>query len=177
MFQNKKVALTNPMYQIYNMMYFARWAIYLFGIVTYRGRVRTISGLMVMANLVSTIWSLFSLPSMRKPAGYLILVSEIFLFIRHSIQAMFWIDQFSKTSKLGQKWVNSYSVIMFFSYILGTLVEFVLLFEPLYSKASEEVRDSNNGPSPSQQLDIVQLDNGGELEERIHTYKTRRSSN
>lgn len=150
MFFNKSAARQSIMCKLYNPLYFFRWILFAFIGFTWWNKVRTVYFLHCISDIVAIVWTILVLKQMRKPAGILILVSETFLFFRHLLQWINWLDFAGDKdqSQAGTDWIT---VLTLICYVLGTCVEFALLFEPLYgSGEGKEEETVNNGPTPSQ---------------------------
>jgi hypothetical protein len=174
MFQKKDVALQSPLTQYYNPLWMFRWAAYLFIAFTFWNKVRSVYILFLIGNVISVAWTVIALKSFNKPAGIMILVSEVFILLRHLSHLAHFGSQFGD-NEMSQFWTDFWTHIAFWAYLFGTLIEFGLLFEPLYS---DNKAANNEGPkekTPSQELDDLEIGQEDDLENRINTYKTMRS--
>jgi hypothetical protein len=187
MFQNRETASKSFLSKVYNATYIFRWMFYSFIAVTFFNRTRSTYFIFTVGGVVAIIWTILTLKHFNKPAGILILLSEIFVFLRHLVQWLNFIDYADGDSYFKQGFTNFLTNVAFFSYLFGSLIELALLFEPFYSKNSQanpqttntdNNNANNNGQvdqTPSQQLDELEIDADGELENRINTYKTMKS--
>ena len=121
---------------------------------------------LVIGGVIAIVWTIFALRSFNKPAGILILLSEIFLLLRHTVQLINVGDQFG-ADKMSQFLTDLFTHVAFWSYIVGTFIEFALLFEPLYS--SNQVASS-----PSADVNF-QGNSNNDLDNRVSSYKTMKS--
>jgi hypothetical protein len=166
MHQDKKLATANPVAKFYNSAYLFRWLIVVFLAVTWFNKPRTMYWIIVIIDLAFVIMCGMSLGTFYKPLGVLIIISEVLTFLRHLVQIFNWMDQ-AGSGEMAQFWVDLFTHIAFWSYILSTLIEFVLLFAPLFSGSGSE-----NAASEDVKLD---LESNNELGNKISTYKTMKS--
>jgi hypothetical protein len=137
MFQKKNIAVQSFLSKIYNFIFLLRWATYMGGSNIFDNA--PIHGFVFFSvvNILIIIITIVYFKSFHKTAGILILVSEIFLLLRHLALLMFFIDRFEGRS-LSQFWVDFGTHTAFWSYIIGTLIEVTLVFEPWFRPSNKE---------------------------------------
>lgn len=172
MFMNKGVAIQSWTTAFISGLFMLRWAIYTFLAVTFYNKVRTCYYIFFAGNIISVAWVAYarSKGAFNKPAGIMILISEFLVFFGQMSTMINVIDQFGRNS-MRQFWVSLNTQIIFWSYLIGTIIEFLLLFEPLYSNSAPA---KPQGITPSMELANQQA--ARELEERVQNYNTMRSN-
>jgi hypothetical protein len=168
MFQNKAIATKNIFSQFYNSFVFLRWILYVLFATTFTHKPRSVGILLVFGGVVAVVWTIGTFKSFRRLPAILILLSEIFLLLRHSAQIINLGDQLG-ADKMSQFWTDFLTHTAFWSYIFGTIIEFVLIFEPIISghKSADPV-----AVSAEMEFDIK---SNHDLENRVSTYKTMKS--
>lgn len=109
--------------------------------------------------------------SFYKLSGILIFFSEWLILLRHVQQIVNWIDQ-AGTGKMTQGGVDITTHLAFWSYIIGTLIEFFLLFAPILSSGAASGPREENAASDDIRLDVH---SENELGKKIETYKTQKA--
>jgi hypothetical protein len=169
MHQDKKLAIASPVSQFYNVAWLARWIITIFLAITWFNKPRTMYWIILIIELGIIVLTVLSMASFDKPSGVLILVSEILTFLRHLVQLFNFMDQ-AGSGTMSQFLVDLFTHIAFWGYIIATLIEFALLFAPLYSTGGATAQE--NAASEDVRLD---LESNNELGNKINTYKNMKS--
>lgn len=172
MHMNKNVAVMSPATAFITPLFMLRWAIYTFIAITFYNKVRTCYIIFLGGNLIAVAWTAFALAkgAFKTPNGVLILISEFLVFFAQMSMFINVIDQFGKNS-MRQFWVNLNTHIIFWSYFVGTIIEFILLFAPLFGGKPAAMP---RGITPSMELANQQA--ARELQDRVQTYNTMRSN-
>jgi hypothetical protein len=127
-------------------------------------------------DFIHCIYTLWVIKSFRKPAGLLIMVSEVLVYFRHIAQWANFLDT-ANGWKMRQGAVDFWTNISFWSYILGTIIELALIVEPMFNVTNDEEPESIQaaGLTPSQEL--LDLNRGDEdIENHISKYNTKKTS-
>lgn len=172
MFQKKDIATQTPFNLYYNSWFMLRWALYIFfALALTRNERATYYGI-VIADILTVIYTVFVFKSFTKLAGIIILVSEVLLILRHLSQLIFYIDQYGSNS-MGQGAVDFLTHLAFWSYLIGTFTELFLIFEPFISGAEE---GSNKNMTPSKEFQHLDKKSEHKLAKRVEAYKSIKSS-
>jgi hypothetical protein len=165
MYMDKEKAINNCLLLTYNFIWLFRWFLTQLLVPIFVTENTGMAGAFVLMDLVMMVWTCYGLKAFRKPAGYLILFSEMCLLYRHFGIYMLFENQFSANSPMDQGGVNFISGSVFFAYLFGTIAEFILLFEPLFPKKNLDIKNEEelnlqvNENGNSNQLQIA--DNRG----------------
>lgn len=169
MHQVKKSAIMTPIGQFYNVAFLARWALTIFFAATWFNKPRTMYWIVIIMDLALVVLTVIALNTFNKPSGILILISEVLTFLRHLVQLFNFMDQ-AGSGEMSQFLVDLFTHIAFWGYIFSTLIEFTLLFAPLFSSGSSSAQENAN--SEDVRLD---LESNNELGNKINTYKSMKS--
>jgi hypothetical protein len=115
-----------------------RWLIYSWLAITWWDRPIRIYAVIVGGDIIGIIWTILAFKSFRTPSGCLILISEIFVLFRHVSSLAFFGDM-KRGGLMKQGAIDFWTHIGFWSYIVGTLVEVALWFEPYFNRSKEEL--------------------------------------
>lgn len=128
---------------------------------------------MIVIDALFLALAFLSCKSFHRPCGLLIVISESLTFLRHGVQVINFHDQ-AGTGNMTQVSVDFITHVAFWSYIFSTLIEFTLLFAPLYSKGmgAKSRPAKENAASEDVRLD---LNSENELGTKIGTYKSLKS--
>jgi hypothetical protein len=116
----------------YTGMWFFRWGIFLTIAVIFENFPRSIYVFYFVYDFCHCVYTACILKYFRKPAGCLIMISEILVYFRHISQFANFIDQ-GNGGKMAQGAVDFWTHISFWSYIIGTIIELALLLEPMFN--------------------------------------------
>jgi hypothetical protein len=172
MFQDKNKALKTAISAWYNAAWLFRWALYLTICVTWYDKPRSIYWTIIIIDAIFVAWAVLACKSFFKPCGILIIVSESLTFLRHGVQVVNLHDM-AGTGGMTQGAVDFITHIAFWSYIFSTLIEFALLFTPLFAKGAGKFKAAQeNAASEDVKLD---LQSENELGTKIGNYKEMKS--
>ena len=124
---NKKVAVLNPIARIANTFYLARWFIICIFAVTFSEKKQLFYYALFLVDLAAIVIAVLSLKAYYPGIGILIFVSEILLFIKHFVQLLQILDENGDTDYNSQFATDFFTHIGFWSYIIGTIIEFVIM--------------------------------------------------
>jgi hypothetical protein len=177
MYQDKKAASTGNVFaKYYNFLYMFRWVAYSWIAITWYDRPRLIYILFFIADIFIVAFTIIAWNGFRKPAGIMIIISEVLVFARHTTQFVFFID-LANGGGLSQGAVNWWTNISFWSYIVGTLIEIALWFEPLFNKTPET--ESTKPRTVTYQAPSLNLEEedrkGDELAKRLSNLQMQKS--
>lgn len=163
MHQHKTLAMAKGG-QFYNALWMTRWVVVSILSFTWWNKVRTMYAIIVCIDAVFIIFPVMIMKTFGKRSGCLILASEIFTFLRHLVQLFNWMDH-AGDKDLSQFMVDLFTHIAFWSYILSSFIEFILLFLP----ACFGTLDTNDA-------DVrLDLESNNELGKQINNYKSMKS--
>ena len=163
MHQHKTVALAKSG-QHYNALWMVRWTIVIVLSIIWENKPRTMLGLFVLLDAAFIIYPVMIMGTFGKRSGCLILASEIFTFLRHLVQLFNFMD-LAADDHLKQFMIDLFTHVAFWSYIISTIIEFVLLFLP----ACFGGLDTNDA-------DVrLDLESNNELGTMINNYKSMKS--
>jgi uncharacterized membrane protein len=107
--------------------------------------------------------TVFTLKSLRKRSRLMILISEILLFLRH-VGTLIHLGDTESSQQMSQFGADLMSHCSFWAYIVGTIIEIALLFEPLYS---------NTRPRSATQSDFEKTGQMSSSRNNLSNKKTR----
>ncbi len=117
----------------YNPLLLLRWFIYVFICVTWYEKGRSVYIIMILGDLIVVVVTGLSFNYFHRICGLLIFISEFLTFCRHFVHIFNLFDQ-QGSGNMKQGAVDFITHIAFWSYLFSTLIEFALLFYPLYTK-------------------------------------------
>ena len=174
MYMDRAVVFKSFWSRYYNLHWFFRWAVFFVIGIAAEGKPRSIYVFYFVYDFLHCLYTLWVIISFRKPAGLLIMISEVLVYFRHISQFANFIDQ-GNGSKMRQGAVDFWTHISFWSYILGTFIELALIIEPMFNvtKDAEPEQVQPAGITPSQELD--DLGNDDDFERRTKTINTMKA--
>jgi hypothetical protein len=150
MHQDPDVAAKHPIGIFYFSYFLNRWAWFaVIGIIAWEYP-RTMYTGYVIVDVIMIFLTYASLPTFRSGAGTLIFLEEVLILIWHASQMILFYDQGRVVDKnksgMSENWVWFYVILIFGSYLLTLLIEFILIFVCIFGNAirRNEKKNSNS---------------------------------
>jgi hypothetical protein len=165
----KEVAAKNKGVKLYNTIFFFRWAVYSFMCTIWYEDTRTMYSIFLGTSFLMYIYTIYVwiAGGFHKPAGFLITMSEMCIFIRHITGFALFVD-WRGMNGFGPGHVDFWSHFGFWGYIIGLFIEFILVFEPMFRAGKPAPAPA---PAPAKMI-APPIVNDDELFNKVQTHKS-----
>lgn len=129
----KEVAAKNKLVAFYNFHFYFRWAAYSLLVTIWYNNPRTIYSIFLAYSFFQYIYTIYIwiIGGFNRPAGFIIALSELCIFVRHIAGFALFVDYFGSRG-FSENTDDFWEHIAFWAYITGLICEFTLVWEPFF---------------------------------------------